>query len=309
MLRQAASPAFHRGVTRALAVERPDCCYFIGVHPSNGVLCGQIRRRVRTVDGKPPVVAVHIHDPWPHPGLSWPLIFAAQQLMARRADRVVVYGQALTRQITRLYGVPGDRVVAIRHGASRPPREAAPAPGVAAAHFSFLGRIAGYKGLDVFLEAAQQFLARQPAARFYVAGTGSLDAYRAALRRLGAAVTMENRELSNEETDRIMQSSWAVVLPYTSGTQSGVIPVAYWNACPVITTSVGALAEGVVEGETGFVVPPRDPSAVAARMALLWGNMERRRAMGAAAFAQYDRFFRWDRIVADLVPRLSAGPH
>jgi len=53
------------------------------------------------------------------------------------------------------------------------------------------------------------------------------------------------------------------VLPYRSATQSGVTHVAYALGVPVITTDVGGLAETVVAGETGLVVPPESPDALA----------------------------------------------
>ena len=54
-----------------------------------------------------------------------------------------------------------------------------------------------------------------------------------------------------------------VVLPYRSATQSGVTHVAYALGVPVITTDVGGLAETVRPDETGLVVPPEDPAALA----------------------------------------------
>lgn len=304
MLRQALSPRFHRDVVLALAREKPDICFFFSVHPANGLLCREVRRHVRAGSGRPPVVAVQIHDPVPHPGPAWPLIFGAQLLMARAADRVVVFGQTLADQIVRLYRVRRDRIIVVAHGASRPPRSHAPAE-IPSRHFSFLGRIDGYKGLEIFLAAAKRFAGEWPEARFRVGGAGSLRPYRRALEALGDAVMVENRELTNDATDRIMQASWAVVLPYTSGTQSGVIPVAYWNACPVITTRVGSFPELVREGETGFLVEPRDPDAVFQSMRRLWNNPALRQSMGRQAFALYDQALRWEAIGEQLVAALT----
>ena len=102
-----------------------------------------------------------------------------------------------------------------------------------------------------------------------------------------------------------MRSSWAVVLPYNSATQSGVIPVAYWNACPVIVTRVGGLREVVREGETGFIVDRGDTAAVAERMRALSGNQPLRWRLGGGAFSFYDRWLRWERIASDLLTALS----
>lgn len=304
MVAQTLSPAYHRSVVSAVVEASPDLCYFGSVHPAIGLLCGEIRRAAQAAGRRPPMIAVHIHDPIPHPGLEWPLIFAAQFLMARAADRVVVFGRTLAEQVARYYRVPRSRIVAVPLAVSRPPRSEPPSE-VPCRHFSFLGRIDAYKGVEVFLAAARQLLERRPEARFFLGGRGSLRPYAGGIRALGNTLTVHNRELTNEETDQAMRSSWAAVLPYTSGTQSAVIPVAYWNACPVITTRVGALHELVSDREEGFLVAPRDPAAIAEKMSLLWGNTALRGSMGRRAFDTYDRTLRWDTVAGQLLSGLS----
>lgn len=51
---------------------------------------------------------------------------------------------------------------------------------------------------------------------------------------------------------------------------------------PVVTTDVGAASELIGRGTTGFVVPPLDPGALAARLQLLLLDPELRRSLGAA---------------------------
>ena len=57
--------------------------------------------------------------------------------------------------------------------------------------------------------------------------------------------------------------SQCVVLPYRDATQSGIPPLAYGFDCPVIATAVGGVPEYVVDGVTGFLVPPNDAQALA----------------------------------------------
>ena len=54
-----------------------------------------------------------------------------------------------------------------------------------------------------------------------------------------------------------------VVLPYESATQSGIVQIAYGFEKPVIATKVGGLPEVVLDGKTGYVVPPKDHHALA----------------------------------------------
>lgn len=73
------------------------------------------------------------------------------------------------------------------------------------------------------------------------------------------------------------------VLPSLSEGFSNAIIEAMAVGLPVIATAVGGNGEAVVEGETGLLVPPADPEALARAMTLLAGDKELRERMGAAA--------------------------
>jgi glycosyltransferase involved in cell wall biosynthesis len=77
------------------------------------------------------------------------------------------------------------------------------------------------------------------------------------------AVRLLDRYLPDDEVEALFKAADVVVLPYRSATQSGVTHVAYALGVPVITTDVGGLAETVRPGETGLVVRPEDPAALA----------------------------------------------
>jgi len=70
-------------------------------------------------------------------------------------------------------------------------------------------------------------------------------------------------------------------------TRGDCLPLAIMEALaaglPVITTAVGALPEAVTHGETGWVVPPDDPSALAEALAALTQNSEMRGRLAAQA--------------------------
>ena len=78
-----------------------------------------------------------------------------------------------------------------------------------------------------------------------------------------APVRLLDHYLPDEQVEALLKAADVVVLPYRSATQSGVTHVAYALGKPVITTDVGGLAETVRPGETGLVVPPEDPAALA----------------------------------------------
>ena len=80
-----------------------------------------------------------------------------------------------------------------------------------------------------------------------------------------------------------------VVLPYRDASQSALVGHAYYFHKPVIVTRTGALPEYVVEGETGWVIPPGDPQALAEVLREALGDPARLARMGAAGRDWYDR--------------------
>jgi glycosyltransferase involved in cell wall biosynthesis len=65
---------------------------------------------------------------------------------------------------------------------------------------------------------------------------------------------------------------------------------------PVIGSSVNGIPEEVEQGQTGFVVPPRDPEALAKALDRILSSSELRISMGIAAKAKFEREFTIDRM-------------
>jgi glycosyltransferase involved in cell wall biosynthesis len=72
-----------------------------------------------------------------------------------------------------------------------------------------------------------------------------------------------------------------LVLPYRSGSQSAVAPLALSRGVPVLTTDVGALAEVVEHGRNGVVIEPGSADALAEALQQLDEERLRRLAGGA----------------------------
>ena len=68
------------------------------------------------------------------------------------------------------------------------------------------------------------------------------------------------------------------------------------QACgrPMIGSAVGGLTFTIQDGKTGFLVPPKDPAALAARLDHLLSSPELCRQMGRAARKRVEREFTWD---------------
>jgi glycosyltransferase involved in cell wall biosynthesis len=77
-------------------------------------------------------------------------------------------------------------------------------------------------------------------------------------------------------------------------------------ARPVVGADVGGIRSTVVDDATGFLVPARDPQALAARLARLQRDPARARAMGEAGLRRAYRHYTW-RTVARQVADIYAA--
>ena len=64
----------------------------------------------------------------------------------------------------------------------------------------------------------------------------------------------------------------------------------------VVASRVGGIPEVVVDGETGVLVPPGEPGALAAAVSALCGDPERAARFGAAGRRRVEAEFSWERI-------------
>ncbi|XZE54984.1 glycosyltransferase family 4 protein [Planctomycetaceae bacterium SH139] len=231
-----------------------------------------------------------IHDPRHHAGdrdsqktPQWVMDFGF-----RRANHVIVHGQSLAKDVERLFGHPAANIHVIPHVAmglqigaevNAEPKITTAAPSNTVL---FFGRIWDYKGLETLIMAEPLITAEIPDVKIVIAGAGDDFSKYERLMTHRDRFEIHHRWISDEERDCFFREAALVVLPYHEATQSGVVPVAYNHSKPVVATDVGALSECIIDQETGLLVPPKDPSALASAIINLLNDPERRRAMGQA---------------------------
>ena len=171
----------------------------------------------------------------------------------------------------------------------------------------FYGFVRPYKGLDVLIEAMARLETRD--VLLTVAGEfwEGRERVEARVRELGLADRVEivPRYLTEAETAERFTRADVVVLPYRSGTGSGVVPLAYRYEKPVIATRVGGLPDVVLDGETGLLVPPEDAGALARAINSL--SRDRARAM-APAIRRQKQAMTWDGLASTLLRLLGTFP-
>lgn len=172
----------------------------------------------------------------------------------------------------------------------------------------FFGFVRPYKGVEYLIRAMPQALAQIDAHLLIVGEFWTPEShYRALVDDLGLtdSVTIVNRYVPNEEVPTYFAAADVVVLPYVEATQSAVVPIAYGYQRPVVTTAVGGLAEAVMHGVTGLLVPPGDSEALAdAIVECFRGDLNERFTTNIRD--QYERFS-WAGVVSLIEELVSSG--
>jgi D-inositol-3-phosphate glycosyltransferase len=69
-------------------------------------------------------------------------------------------------------------------------------------------------------------------------------------------------------------------------------------AIPVVGSRVGGIKTSVADGETGYLVPPRDPEALAGRLLRLLSDPALQDRMGRAGRRRIEKHYTWERVAA-----------
>jgi glycosyltransferase involved in cell wall biosynthesis len=153
------------------------------------------------------------------------------------------------------------------------------------------GRLVQQTGVDVLLAAFPRVQARHPTARLLIVGDGplraTLEAQAAAL-GLGEAVIFTGWR---DDARALMPACDAVGVPSRWEGFGLVTLEAMGCTRPVIASRVSALPEIVQDGETGLLVPPDDPPALAEAITKLLDDPDRAAALGRAGYERLQQHF------------------
>jgi glycosyltransferase involved in cell wall biosynthesis len=219
---------------------------------------------------------------------------------ARHLDRMVCVVDAVRVELEAA-GVPAEKLVTIHNGIQTPvlergdiqAGESSPRDPLVGS----VGRFEPLKGYPYFIEAAALVSKRVPGARFRLVGDGSLrDELE---QRAGAAALEERISLPGWSSTPLAEIAAMDVYVASSVTDTTNLTVVEAMALgkPAVVTRVGGLPEVVADGVTGYVVPPRDAEALAARITQLLEDPDARRRMGEAARARFLERFTVERMV------------
>jgi len=209
--------------------------------------------------------------------------------LSRRTDRVVCNSDAVRQNILAYYPIESERVVVIRNGVEPCPP---PDPARRASLRAELGvgpdevlvgsvaRLTSDKNLDLLIETALRVRAAKHDVRFLLAGGGPLR--NDIMARLRSLESVPALELLGERPDaRELMACFDLFLltSHREGLPNAVLE-AMAAGIPCVTTAVGGCREVVIDGETGFLVPPGDAGLAASRVLELAASKPLRSRLG-----------------------------
>ncbi len=195
-----------------------------------------------------------------------PLQILLGWLTAWAADLVLAPSAATAAEIRRDYGVEGVGVIPnVTGGLAIAPATPADLREGEPGFLLFVGRLRIRKGVEVLLAALKELRSRHPTATLRIAGDGE---HRGRLERrvaelgLGEAVAFLGT-CDAGRVRRLLAGAAALVVPSIYEGMPLVVLEAMAAGVPVVASAVSGIPEVVVDGETGWLVPPENPRALA----------------------------------------------
>ena len=271
----------------------------VHTHSSKAGILARLAARIASV----PVVVHTVHG-WGFNDRQRPLVrnsyVSLERWCARFTDALItVTPRDAERGLSIGIGQPGlyttirSGIDIARFGASRQRREAVRAElGLAKSDRVVISvmRLSPQKAPLDLIDAVARLVREVPDARVVLVGDGPLrNAVETRRRELGLGKRLILTGIRRDVPELLSAADVLALSSLWEGLPR-VIPQAMAAGLPVVATAIDGSAEAIVHGETGILVPPRDPAALGAALAALLRDPERARAMGEAGRARVVEF-------------------
>lgn len=279
-------------LAKLFSVFRREKFDIVHTHTAKAGFIGRIAARLA---GTPAVIHTpHGHDFYGYFGsLGSRLVVILERVAALFADRIIVLTAIEKMDMLNYHICASDKIGVIKSGIGFSGFEK---PDVDAAEkrsefkigpddyaVGMVGRLESIKGFEYFIDSAKIVLSSIPNTKFMIVGDGSL--------RQG----LEDRSKRLGIEDKVIFTGWREDMPQIIAIMD-ILALASLNEAvgrvlleagiagkPVVATAVGGIPEIVRDGETGILVPPKDPEGIAAAVIGLLKDKEKRLRMGSAA--------------------------
>ncbi len=214
----------------------------------------------------------------------------------RLSDRIVVNAESIARLIREHEFCPANKIVRIPNGvpmATRPPAARAEAPRI-----GMVGRLGWKKGYPHALEAVALLRTRYPNLEVEIVGDGTDRADLEALAtRLALGDTVHFLGRREDVPDLLPRWSIYALSSVIEGMPNALLE-AMAAGLAVVSTTAGGCGEVVTNGESGLLVPPADPRALADALDQLLSDPPLRERLGQNARTRVLQEFSLDAMMA-----------
>jgi glycosyltransferase involved in cell wall biosynthesis len=213
---------------------------------------------------------------------------------------VVAVSEALREFLVNESKVPKEKIDVVPNGLDLSAYKAAPPfarPDQVPVVGSF-GRLEPVRGFEYFIKAAKIVVDAGHKVEFLIVGAGSDEGrLRDLVFRLDMSKCVTFHSEPCDYSRRIDSMDIVVVCPLREG--FGMVALeAMGCGRPVIASAVGGMYSLIKDGETGLLVPPKDPDGIAERIITLLRDKEEAERLGLRARALVEEKFTME-IVAD----------
>lgn len=284
------------------------------LHINNGGYPGAASARLASLAAKsvgvPACLMTIANTPLDH---FWPTKLIERQFdhrVAQTVDYFVVVSNEVGRVLQQKHHFPAEKIKTIYYGIApvtltekpiallRQELGLSPTSTV----ISMVARLSPEKGHKILLEAVAQVqphLTRQ--IEVLVVGTGPLlNDLKNYARELGLEEVVKfTGRLDNQKVRQILPICDIITLPSEIEGLPYAITEAMSLSKPVIASRVGGIPEQIIDGETGLLIPPHNPSVLAEALWRLVENPELACQMGQQAYHRYQTHFTFERMLQE----------
>jgi len=227
-----------------------------------------------------------------------------EKIGLENADRVVAVSQMMKQDIVENFAVDPEKVVVIHNGIDLEKyRSTSLEPavrekyGIAEDFVLFVGRPTAQKGMEYLIDAADD-IPVQIVIEAVGADTKEYEERMTEKVKGKKNILWIHENLGDRINAQLYSAARVFVCPSVYEPFGIINLEAMACSTPVVASAVGGIKEVVIPGETGFLVEPADPAALAEKVNLLLSDRSLAEKMGRQGRRRVEEHFSWESIAA-----------
>ena len=220
----------------------------------------------------------------------------------RQASRIFTYNDVVRRSLIEDYGVNPEKVVKAGVGVCIEPIDPAIPKRYDSRRIVFIGRDTAFirKGVPNLLAGFAQVHKVIPESQLILVGLS--------LNRVPPQPGVTNLGFisDRQRIRQVLQEAAIYAMTPLIDPSPGVVREAMAMKLPVVASNIDGIPDMVINGETGYLVPPEEPRQLAEALLALLQDENRMRSMGERGYARILTHFTWERVRSRVEPHLQA---